>query len=474
MDKLNTKSITPAKFSTKFRIYWGLASFGGAIISGIYASLLPIFYIDYLGLVESAHIIYVVSIIYALWNAINDPLFGIISDRSKLKKGRRIPFMRYTAPFLGLFFILVWFAPAGAGEIAIFWWMLITTILYDTAYTIIFLVFSALLPEITENEQERNGLQMFASFFGLIGMIFGFLIPEMFRHQAEFFPLQMAMIGVGLVGTSFIMFTTYKFKERPEFTKVDEPLGMIDMIKFTFKSKSFLILVAANFMGIFLQALVLGSIFYLADYVTQTSSIMILVFLFIPILVGIWITPKLIKTFGVVKSDQILLIIGGAGMIMLTFAPTNELIYLSIAIAAFGFVGPLVFTNVLFAQVADEDELRTGVRREAMFFGVNALVTKPAQSLALVIQVALLAATGFLARASTGGILRPDLQPQAAIDAIRIFTGLIPGIAMLLAAIILLFYPLKGEYWAKVQKEVLILHEEKHAKLLEMEKNEAG
>jgi GPH family glycoside/pentoside/hexuronide:cation symporter len=69
-----------------------------------------------------------------------------------LKKGRRIPFMRYTAPFLALFFIIVWFAPAGSDKIAIFWWMLITTLLYDTAYTIVFLIYSALLPEITEDE----------------------------------------------------------------------------------------------------------------------------------------------------------------------------------------------------------------------------------------------------------------------------------------------------------------------------------
>jgi len=251
---------------------------------------------------------------------------------------------------------------------------------------------------------------------------------------------------------------------------VDQPLGIIDMIKFTFKSKAFIIAVIANFMSILLQSLILGSLFYLADYVTQTPTIILIVFIFIPLLLGIWITPKLIKKFGVVRSDQILLIFGGLGLVMLIFMPSNELIYLSLVIAAFGFVGPLIFTNLLFAQVTDEDEIKTGVRREAMFFGVNALITKPAQSIALAIPVALLAATNFIPRTLTGGIARPDLQPAEAILAIKLFMGLIPGIALILEALILQLYPLKGEYWAKIQKDILILHDKKHAKLLEMEK----
>jgi GPH family glycoside/pentoside/hexuronide:cation symporter len=466
MENSTSNIQTPPKFSTKQRIYWGLASFGGSIISGIYASLLPIFLTDYLGMVEYAELIYIMSIVYAIWNALNDPLFGIISDRSKLKKGRRIPYMRYTAPFLAIFFILVWFAPAESGPIAIFWWMLIVTLLYDTAYTIIFLVFSALLPEVTENEIERNYLQVFGSFFSLLGMILGFIIPEIFRHQTDFLPLQMAMIGVGLVGMAFIMFTTYKFSERPEFTKIDEPLGFIDSIKYTFRNKSFLTLVSANFMSILIQAMLLGSLFYLADYITQSSTLILIVFLFLPLILGIWITPKLSKRFGVVRADQILLTIAGIGLILLTFMPIIG-IYLCLALAGFGLTGPLVLTTVMWGEVADEDELRTGVRREGVFFGMNAFITKPAQSLALVIPVALLAWANFIPRTGT----QPNLnQPPEVFLAIRLFIGLIPGTALLIEVLILQIYPLRGEYLKEVQEKVLKVHAEKHSKLEDMEK----
>ena len=459
------------KFSKKMRLNWAMASFGGALISGIYAALLPIFYLDYLGLVENAAVIYWVQIIYVLVNAFNDPIFGIMSDRSKAKKGRRIPFMRYTAPFLALTFILIWFSPdSSSGEWIVFLWMVITTCLYDTAYTIIFLVYSALLPEVTENEQERTGLQIYASFFSLIGMVLGFIIPDMFRNQSRFL-LLMSMIGVGIVGAALIMYTTYKFKERPEFTKVDKPLGFFDALKFTFKNRSFLSLVAANFMGILIQSLIVGSLFYLADYILQESTLILLIFVFLPLLIGIWITPKLIKKWGVVRSDQLLLLIGGTGLILLFFIMSleiNIMIYIFLAIAGFGFVGPLIFTNVMFAQVADEDELKTGVRREAAFFGINALLTKPAQSLAIVIPTVLLDLSGFIPH---GLGLPPVLpQPAEAIFAIRLFISLIPGIALILAAFILQLYPIKGDYWDKIQKDILILHDQKHKKLMELER----
>jgi GPH family glycoside/pentoside/hexuronide:cation symporter len=145
---------------------------------------------------------------------------------------------------------------------------------------------------------------------------------------------------------------------------------------------------------------------------------------------------------------------------------------LSLAIAGIGFVGPLVYTNVLFAQVADEDELKSGVRREGVFFGINALITKPAQSFALIIPAALLSLAGFIPRDLTGGVPQPDLQPDAVFLAIRIFIGLIPGICLLLAAAILQLYPLKGEYWEEVQEKVLELNEEKRKKLEEIEREE--
>ena len=461
-------------FSIGQRLNWAMASFGGSVINGIYGALLPIFYVDYLGLVENAAVIYWIQLIYVFINALNDPIFGFISDRTRSRRGRRIPYMRLAAPFLSMSFILIWFSPHVPNFIGIFWWMVIITCVYDTGYTMIFLVYSALLPEITENEQERQGMKIMASFFSLIGMILGFIIPDMFRNQSLFL-LQMSMIGVGILGGALIMYTTFKFKERPEFTRVDAPLPLFKAIKATFSRKSFIVMVSANFMAILIQSLLIGSIFYITDYITQTgSSIPLLIALFLPLLFGIWIVPRFTKKWGVAHTNQYLLALAGIGLILLfIFTDTlfpSFLIYLSLVITGFGLVGPLILNDIMFFQITDEDELKSGVRREAAFFGINALITKPAQSLAIVIPTVLLAISGFIPRSGTPPV--PHLpQPTAAILAIRLFIGLIPGIALILASLILIWYPLKGEHWADIQQKILVLHEEKAQKLKDLERS---
>ncbi len=445
---------------------WSMAALGGSIISGIYGAMLQIFFFDYLGL--SYQLIVVDSIIYLVWNAVNDPIFGFLSDSSRSDKGRRIPFMKYTAPFLAITFISVWFADASWSQPGIFIWMVITTLAYDTAYTIIFVVYSALLPEVTEDDAYRTKLNGAAGFLQLIGMIIGFIVPDLLRPKEgadlTFTSFRVGMVVIGIIGALLILATTSRVKERPEFTKVDEPLGFTESIKYTFKSVPFLVLTAANFFSILLQAILIGSMYYLADYVLGVSVIVALVFIILPLMAGIPVGNLLRSKFGVLRANQILLLIGGIGLTLVVFVPP-AIIYPCLVMGGLGLAGPLLLTNVMYAQVADEDELKSGVRREALFFGTNALLTKPAQSVALALPGIILTTMGYIRRV-TGDPL-PD-QPDSAILGIKIIVALIPGICMLIEVVILQFFPLKGSYLAQIQQQVLALHAEKHQKLEEL------
>jgi len=456
---------TPVKLTSGYKFVWGIAALGTSLISGIFGALLPIFYQDYLGL--SARWIALASGIYAVWNAINDPLFGYITDSTRTKRGRRIPYMRFTAPFLALTFILVWLAPTGAGDTTLFIWMLVSMLLYDTCYTIIGLVYSALLPEVTESDAERNSLQISASLFGLLGMILGFLIPDFFRPKVgaspSFLPLQISMVVVGVMSAIFIIATTLRVKERPECTKVDKPIALGSALRFTFTSRSFLVLVAQNFMSILMQALVVGMLFYLADYVLQMNTMIVLVCVFVPLIIGVPITTLIRRRLGVAGAQRLLLLIAGVGLVLIPFVPAS-LILPCLMLAGFGLSGPQTLTNVLFAQVADEDELRSGVRREGAFFGVNALITKPAQSVAYALIPFVLESTAFVTREANQGQIFLD-QPASALFGIKVLIGLIPGLAMILGAVLLTWYPLRGKYLEEVQARVLAMHAEKHARL---------
>lgn len=454
-------------FSTKF--FYGLASLGTAMVSSIFAALLPIFYQDYLGL--SARWIGIASAIYAVWNAINDPLFGFITDSTHSKLGRRIPYMRFTAPFLGLTFILVWLAPQGAGEPALFWWMLVTMLLYDTCYTIIGLVHGALMPELSESDVERNQLSISSALFGLLGYVFGFLLPDLFRPQPgmanTLLSLQLSMVAVGIISAFLVILTTLKVKERREFAIVDEPLKFWESLRYTLTNKSFWVFVTMNFLLTFMNAIATGAIFYLADYVTQTSTIVLMVYLFTPLGLGIPLANPMVKKFGLLRAQQIYLLIGGAGLVSLAFMPV-DLIPISLVISGLGLSGQQTVTYNILAYVIDDDEVRTGKRREGAFYGANALLTKPAQSLALFLTAFILEQSGFITRAMNQGQIFLN-QPVKALFGIRSIVGLIPGLSMLVSAIILFFFPLQGQRLAQLKEKILLMHAEKEAQLKKIE-----
>lgn len=454
-------------FQTKF--YYGLASLGTSTVSSIFAALLPIFYQDYLGL--SARWIGIASAVYAVWNAINDPLFGFITDSTHSKLGRRIPYLRFTAPFLGLTFILVWFAPQRVGEPALFWWMLITMLLYDTCYTIIGLVHSALMPELSESDVERNQLSISAALFGLLGYVFGFLLPDLFRPQPgmenTLLSLQLSMVAVGIIATFLIILTTLKVKERREFALLDKPLKFWESLRYTLTSKSFWIFVSMNFLLTMMMSMATGSIFYLADYVMQTSTIVLMLYLFVPLGLGIPLANPMVQKFGLLRAQQIYLILGGAGLVSLAFVPVDW-IPISLVITGLGLSGQQTVTYNILAYVIDDDEVRTGNRREGAFYGANALLTKPAQSLALFLTAFILEQSGFITRATNQGQIFLD-QPESALFGIRVIVGLIPGLAMLVSALILWFFPLQGERLARLKEKILEMHAEKEAQLEQIE-----
>jgi len=458
-------------FSTK--LFYGLASFGTSAVSSIYAALLPIFYQDYLGLTSKW--IGIASAIYAVWNAINDPIFGFITDNTRSKLGRRIPYLRFTAPFLGLTFILVWFAPEGAGDITQFWWMLVTMLLYDTCYTIIGLVHGALMPELTESDVERNQLSISSSVFGLLGYVVGFLLPDLFRPRpgnlsGSLMSLRLSMVAVGIIAAFLIILTSLKVKERREFALVDKPIKFWESLRYTLTNKAFWIFVMMNFLLTFMNSIATGAIFYLADYVTQTSTIILMVYLFTPLALGIPLTNMVVKKLGILRAQQIYCVIGGLGLASIAFLPVN-LIPLGLILAGLGLSGQQTITYNILAQVIDDDEVRTGNRREGAFYGANALITKPAQSLALFLTSFILEQSGFITRALNEGEIFLN-QSTSALFGIRAIVGLVPGLAMLVGAVIMFFFPLQGERLVQLKEKILVMHAEKEAKLAEMEGGE--
>jgi len=167
----------------------------------------------------------------------------------------------------------------------------------------------------------------------MIGMLIGLIVPELFRPKAggatTFLPLQMSMIVLGITGALLIIATTFKVKERLEFSLVDKALPLKQAIGLTFKSKAFIMAMGATFMSMLVNGLVFGAIYYLADYVLQISGTIVLLYAFIPFMIGVPLTELLRRRFGVVGAMQVMEIIAGIGYCLITIAPNSLILPLS-------------------------------------------------------------------------------------------------------------------------------------------------
>lgn len=458
------KDVIP--FKTKAN--YGLGAFGLSLTAGLFSAWTLVYYIK---IVRIDPLLWAFAwLIYLVWNAINDPLFGFLSDNTRTKYGRRMPFIMVCGPLMSISFVLLYLTPTESGQQWIFFiWLLVTLIAYDSFYTIVGLCFNSLMSELSIEPDERAKLNLCASIGGGLGISITYALPILLIQNVQPYsqnrPIFLTIVVVlAILGAVFISFTAFGIKERPELMpEKEEKLGLIKAIKTTLRNKGFLIFAIFNFMMTFVVITVMSVLpFYIQD-VLQVSDdsllaslplIMYISFSLIGLPIGIFFNKK----FG--NKNAILYLSGAViiGFIMVTLA--NDLVMASIAFAiiGLGFSGQTVLVYTLLADLIDKDELKTGIRREGMYFGTDALITKPAQSVS-----AAIAGIVFYLFAYNQNLKAGDSQPESAIFGIKLLIGLIPAIFIIIGMIVLWRYPLnpKSPEYMEMKKRVSILHEQK-------------
>src|SRR5215510_12664934 len=111
------------------------------------------------------------ALIGIVWDAINDPIIGILSDRINTRLGRRRPFLLWFAIPFGLSFVILWSAPNWDNQVALLIYVTLSFMISDTLTTLVSVPFLSLTPELTPDYDERTSLTSFRSFFQLVGAL---------------------------------------------------------------------------------------------------------------------------------------------------------------------------------------------------------------------------------------------------------------------------------------------------------------
>jgi len=468
------KTFNYDKVPLKIKFYGGFGAFGINLTTGLFLTWTQIFYIE---MIKIDPLMWALAwIIYFIWNALNDPIFGHISDKTRTKYGRRIPYLMLCGPLLSISFICIYLVPTFSSNWVKFSWLLISLLIYDSFFTMVSLCFSSLLAELSINPEERAIINIFSGLGAGIAVALTYALPILFIFFnplpliQEIFTFQVIALILAIFGAFFLSITAFGIKERPELLpEKEQTLSLWRSIKNVLANKSFITYVIFNFTMAYVLFSVNSNLPFYLEYVLDISleniiSSTPLLFFLIFTVIGLPVGLMLTKKKGNKRALFYLSILGLTGFVLLTFANDIYLVNVSFIIIGFGFSGQSLLVFTLLGDIIDKDELETGVRREGAYFGTDALITRPAQSLAAGISGLVFFLTNFQQNLGVG-----ESQPESAIFGIKMLLGIIPAIFITLGLISLWYYPLdplKNEY-KEIKKQVLLLHEEKLQRLKE-------
>jgi GPH family glycoside/pentoside/hexuronide:cation symporter len=178
-------------------LFYGMGMLGFAISVETFNTFAYFYYIDFLGLTIT--VVALARTIYAIWDAINDPLFGYLSDNTRTRWGRRRPWLLMGVPLLALCFVFIFVVPvAPDNKRALFWYLLGITLLYETLITIVGVNYNALFPELFRKLLDRVGAGSFNRGGLIIGQIVGLALTPLVYQRLGF--QKMAITYAALAG----------------------------------------------------------------------------------------------------------------------------------------------------------------------------------------------------------------------------------------------------------------------------------
>jgi GPH family glycoside/pentoside/hexuronide:cation symporter len=330
------------------------------------------------------------------WDAVNDPLFGLVSDRIRTRWGRRRVLLLFGALPLGLAFMLMWLVPP-LGQLGLAVYYGITFVLFDTAFTVVHVGYNALTPELTSDYDERsslNGYRMAYSIFGTLGTIILATILSWYITDSR---VLFAVVGVGLGLVSIVppLIVFRVTHEAPAETRPD-PLPVREALKATLTNRPFRLVMGLYLLSWTTASVLAAVLVYFANYhleVPEQANYFVLVaegvaILFIPL--WVWVARRLDKrrAFILGMASWIVVLLGISAL-----RPDQvTLAYILAALSGSGVAAAYVIPWAMIPDIVECDQLETGQRREGSYYafasffqklGTGAALWAMAQALAL-------------------------------------------------------------------------------------------
>jgi len=458
-----TSEVIEVKHSKKNMLSYGSGKFITEFFGMVFGAYVFFFYEVEIGLDSTLTMLG--YIIFAIWNAFNDPLIGYITDKPfkfTKKWGRRFPWV-----FIGgvpwiLSYILIFTPPSvdpQQGAWILFLWLVVITCLYDTFASMYNVNFYSIFPDKFRGETERRLAAALSTIIAALGTALGGILPPLFIVFGE---LRTYIIQAGVVIIVCMIALLFAIPgSREDQVRIDCYLEKCEegMEREPFFKEYLSALKHKNWLAYiisftFYQTLVvtmIGSIPYVAQFVLEVEADQITIIMAALLLGMMCSMPIWAKIADKTNNDRKTFMIAALCLTIAT-GPlffVKDYVVMIIAIFIWGFFegSYWVMLDPNRSNIIDESVVMSGRRREGIYQGIQTFVNRAA----LVGQAVSISTIHIL----TGFVEGSDTQTPQAVFGVQIHFALIPMIFMALATIVLWkFYTLTPEK-VKTNKEKL-------------------
>lgn len=436
------------KLRTRTKVFYGIGDLGNAVVNSAIQFFLMKFYTD--GALVAPALAGNALLIGKIWDAVNDPLFGWITDRTKSRFGKRRVFMLFGALPLAIAIALLWFVPT-QDRVWTFVWIAATFLLFDTLWTLTNVPYYALTSELTDDYDERSSLTTYRMGMAvpayLVGAALTPAIVGLFALQRTGY----AFIGIayGVLAGAALLISAAGFRERKNIRESQPEPNPLKSLGVALKNKPFVwlcgIYFVVNISFAFIKILMAYYVEYQLLMKAEISLVMGLMLVCVTISLPFW--QWLGRRMDKGPAYALGMLVGALAVALTFFLPhrSTPLIYIVSALAGFGFAAQWIFPWAMVADVGDSDRAATGQQRSGMYYGVWGLATKISEALAL-------AAVGWIL---TGFGYVPNVEQTAhSLFGIRLFFGLIPAAFILASLPLLVRYPITRKSHAEIRRKL--------------------
>jgi GPH family glycoside/pentoside/hexuronide:cation symporter len=438
------------KLSVRTKLSYGSGDFGLAFTSGMLGLLFAVFLTDVVGLRPATAGICV--LVGRVWDFINDPIMGYISDRTRSRLGRRRPYILYGAIPFSVAFALLWWIPPIGSELGLAIYYSAAYFLFDTMVTIIFIPYVALTPELSDRYDDRTSLTSFRMVFSLVGSMLAFVLPlaligEMRPDNATRVGLVAAGVAVATALPFFIVFAGVR--EDPRRVEHAPKAPLMEAVRAALRNRPFLLAAAIYLATITGFEISTSMIIYFFKYALgiSTGAQTYLGIMFVVSLLAIPLWNLLSRRWDKNRAYIVAMVaLAALRLLNITFTPETPPVFLYTIVVATGIFlsAGQILPWAIVPDTVEYDEYLTGARHEGMFYSFMALARKVASAIALPSVLFLMDFAGYRADAAS--------QSAGAILAVRGAFGIVPVVLFVLGIAAAVTYPLKRERFDEIRR----------------------